>query len=286
MYSDIEKSFYIRVHEETYPASGFQIKKEIFYEIKPVSAMQKGIKLTSNLISEADIMRAFSNVVLHQGLYELLQFHSRPGTHNLVNITSEGKLLVVEELTRNRIVYLSLMTILQDHFTFGRIIFPTGFKTPYSPVGRSLNDICFRSKYNYCEKTNEVRLGYISTRFDPLSDIEIDMDDVEFQDLQSMRDDYCLAAGVLECKDSSYAIYQTIAEMIRYAGDLLADTLLKGCFVNTISVFGLALNYDTLSAKLVHLQVDFENGTSKALVSDSTVPLYPAFCWLLNAIVL
>lgn len=63
MYSDIEKSFYIRVHEETYPASDLQMKKEIFYEITPVSAMQKGIKLTSDLISEADIMRAFSNVV-------------------------------------------------------------------------------------------------------------------------------------------------------------------------------------------------------------------------------
>ena len=136
------------------------------------------------------------------------------------------------------------------------------------------------------KKTNEVRLGYISTRYDPASDIEIDMDDVEFEDLQNIRDDYCLAVGILECKKSSYAIYQTIAETIRYAGDLLADTLLKGCSVNTISVFGLALNYGTLSAKLVHLKVDFQNGTSKALVSDNAVPLYPAFCWLLDAIVL
>ena len=95
-----------------------------------------------------------------------------------------------------------------------------------------------------------------------------------------------MAAGILECKNDAHAIHQTIAEMIRYAGDLLADTLLKGCFVNTISVYGLALRYDTLSAKLVHLEVDFQNGTSKAFVSDNTVPLYPAFCWLLNAIVL
>ena len=48
--------------------------------------MQKGIKLTSDLISEADIMRAFSDVVLHQGLYELLQLYSHPGTYNPVNI--------------------------------------------------------------------------------------------------------------------------------------------------------------------------------------------------------
>ena len=33
------------------------------------------------------------------------------------------------------------------------------------------------------KKQTRVRLGYISTGFDPASDIEIDMDDVEFQDL-------------------------------------------------------------------------------------------------------
>ena len=50
--------------------------------------------------------------------------------------------------------------------------------------------------------------------------------------------------------------------MVRYAGDLLADSLLKGRSINFITVFGLALNYDTSSAKLIRVTINF-NGTSE-----------------------
>ena len=158
---------------------------------------------------------------------------------------------------------------------------PKGYRKAYSAIGRSLNDICLRSKNNYCKEIKEIRCGYISTGFNPTSEFEEEMEVANLE----FRDDYCLAAGVIECKKEKYAIHQTIAEMIRYAGDLLADALLKGHSVNIISVYGLALNYDTKSAKLVHLGINFHKETSQTFVSDATVPLYPAISWLLNAIV-
>ena len=143
---------------------------------------------------EADV-KTFSDVVLHQGLYELVHDHSHPGPSNPVNITSDGKLIITEELTRNRIDYLSLMTVLGKDFSFGRITFPEAYRKAYSPIGRSLNDICLRSRKSYCKETKEPRFGYIYTGFDATSDVQTEVDNVEFLNI---RDDYCLAAGVIE----------------------------------------------------------------------------------------
>jgi len=51
-------------------------------------------------------------------------------------------------------------------------------------------------------------------------------------------------------------------------------------------IYGLAINYDTKSAKLVTLNVNVENNTSAIIVSEEPATYYLALCWLLNIITL
>ena len=182
----------------------------------------------------------------------------------------------MEEAVRNRIAYMSLMTILQEKFKFGRKQFPEGYKKPYTLVGRSLNDLCIHS---YSKRTEVLKLGLVFTGIDHNThDEEVDS---EMEDLH----DHSLAAGVIECKRKHHEIYQTIAEMIRCAGDLVAESLIRGQLVRKTDIFGLGLNYDTQTAKLIDLSIDFDKDSGTTLVSDKVLPLHPAMCWLLDCIV-
>ena len=105
--------------------------------------------------------------------------------------------------------------------------------------------------------------------------------DSEMEDLH----DHSLAAGVIECKRKHHEIYQTIAEMIRCAGDLVAESLIRGQLVRKTDIFGLGLNYDTQTTKLIDLSIDFDKDSGTTLVSDKVLPLHPAMCWLLDCIV-
>ena len=149
------------------------------------------------------------------------------------------------------------------------------------------NDICLRSHNNYCKDIKQAKFGYISTGNVSTNDdnMELDVINDELVNLD-IQDDFSLAAGVFECKMDYYSVHQTIAEMIRCAGELLADALIRGYPINIINIFGLALYYNSASAKLVHVTVDFHKGVGKAFVSDDTLPIYSAICWLLNAIVM
>ena len=63
---------------------------------------------------------------------------------------------------------------------------------------------------------------------------------------------------MLECKLDEYHIYQTIAEMIKSAGDMVVKSLVDGHLERRTDIYGLAIDYDTKSAKLVELNINFE----------------------------
>ena len=110
LYDGPHASFYLQTYNKTYSASRLtkEIKDELTEnsQIIPVSKMQKAVDTTTDYISEDDVHRAFSPVVLHHGLYEILQTHKRPSKP--LNLTSDGKLLLVEEVVRNRIAYIRI----------------------------------------------------------------------------------------------------------------------------------------------------------------------------------
>jgi len=69
--------------------------------------------------------------------------------------------------------------------------------------------------------------------------------------------------------------------MIKSAGDMVAKHL-----VRRTDIYGLAIDYDTKLAKLVELNVNFENDTIAIIVSEEPVTYHIALCWLLNIITL
>ena len=91
---------------------------------------------------------------------------------------------------------------------------------------------------------------------------------------------------MLECKVKEYHIYQMIAEMSKSVGDIGTKSLIKGDLVRDTDIFGLAVNYEANSAKLVKLHINFEDNKSTTIVSEEPATYHSAFCWLLNAIML
>ena len=65
-----------------------------------------------------------------------------------------------------------------------------------------------------------------------------------------------------ECKDSTDARPQSIANMVAVAGFLAKDALLQGRKFHTITVYGLECKYSTNEAMAREMTLDFENNTS------------------------
>ena len=51
------------------------------------------------------------------------------------------------------------------------------------------------------------------------------------------------SVGVIEFKRDSYNKYQTVVEMLRAAGDIVARVLAEGDRIDSAVMFGLAINY-------------------------------------------
>lgn len=117
--------------------------KQIFFEEILLSKMQKRFQGNGEQISEADVDRAFSPVVLHEGLHELLKIHNHTISTERLNVTSDGRFILVGKIVRNRIAYISLMTFLQEKFNFGGILLPLGHRhvlLPSSAVKRTRDE--------------------------------------------------------------------------------------------------------------------------------------------------
>jgi len=88
------------------------------------------------------------------------------------------------------------------------------------------------------------------------SSIRDDAKDDDGDDINDAVDDtddaVDLAGGMLECKLDEYHIYQTIAEMIKSAGDMVAKSLVDGHLVRHTDIYGLAINYDTDQPSWLH----------------------------------
>ena len=79
------------------------------------------------------------------------------------------------------------------------------------------------------------------------------------------------AAGVVEFKNNSFAIDQTIAEMIKTAGNLALSVLASKKQLNTIIIIGIAANYKTQEAKLIKITVNLVEETSEIVQSSHFV---------------
>ena len=134
-----------------------------------------------------------------------------------------------------------------------------GFTLPVTEFGRSRNDYCFIHHDNFY-KTDKVNIGVIlspSTRAVSSYDMEIGS----------------TATGVIEFKNSGYSIDQTVAEMLRIAGDIALMVLTDRKQLNQIFISAIAANYSTGKAKLVKMELDCIEETSIVNQSIETIPL-------------
>jgi len=95
------------------------------------------------------------------------------------------------------------------------------------------------------------------------------------------------AAGVMECKNDSYAVNQTIAEMVEMVEMMGNASLLvfaEEQHTHEIMIAGLAVNYATSKSIYIKLTVNFTSESSQIEVSKDSVPFYKGLNAILQAI--
>ena len=141
---------------------------------------------------------------------------------------------------------------------------------PVTEYGKSRNDHCFIHEDNFY-RMEKIRCGVV---------VSVSSGDGESYNVKEGN----AAAGVVEFKNNSYAIDETIAEMIKTAGDLALSVLASKKQILTIIITGIAANYKTQEAKLIKITVSLVEETSKIVQSREVISLCDALNTMLHAI--
>ena len=72
--------------------------------------------------------------------------------------------------------------------------------------------------------------------------------------------------------------------MIKTAGDILAKGLLQGLVVQSVHIFGLAVDYRHLSGILMKAVIDFENASTIFYAENNPVSIFDGIVRLLKAL--
>ena len=271
---------YMRIHRLTVGASEGTLN--VSYEERDLQQMLQKVPRDSKYLTQNHIQHIFQRPYLVQnGIKELLEefkpmfeFYLDSDHESLERMQPDGTFDVVEEEVMNSLTNIGLKIALNEHFIVGKVVLPKHYSKNYSLVGRSRNDSClYHKELFYSTDSQEMTVGIIGNATE------------EEHDILSLLHS-SINGGVIEYKIDYFAISQTIMEMIFTSGKLLAKVLLSGGQVCIINMYGLAISYDFMQARLIHLTIDFQNDSSQVLVSDEVADVYPAMMWLLNSIAL
>ena len=92
------------------------------------------------------------------------------------------------------------------------------------------------------------------------------------------------SAGVIEFKNKDYYVDQTIAEMLRIAGDVSLLVLADRKQLLHLHIIGLAANYKTGTVKIIKMEIDCIGETSIIKEVNEVVPFSEAFNIMLHII--
>ena len=145
-----------------------------------------------------------------------------------------------------------------------------GFSMAVTEYGKSRNDHCFIHEANFY-KMEKIKCGVV---------VCVSSGDHATYNVEEGN----AAAGVVEFKNSSFAIDHTIAKMIKTAGDLALSVLASKKQINTIFITGIAANYKAQEAKLIKVTVNLIEETSEIVQSRDVMPLCSALNVMLHAI--
>ena len=222
---------------------------------------------TDNLLHETCNQDA-TPVLIEKALQPSYSYDHLGEKVNLKRISQE----VTPEIAKTEFFAKVMECIIGDTYAFGRIKLPDGYKNPYSIYGCGKNDICIVHKYDYAKAAL----------------INLQDEDTEEESDCDEAFGYEIRGGTVEFKKTkyTYATQQTSKEMIKTAGDLVAKVLLMGKKVDSIIVYGLAASHRSKFAKLLKLDIDFNDNIIIAIIHCSTtaVDMGMAFNWLLRSI--
>lgn len=90
--------------------------------------------------------------------------------------------------------------------------------------------------------------------------------------------------GVIEMKNDGFAIDQTVAEMLRTAGDIALHVLSDRKQLKEVVMIGLAANYKNNSAMVLRLDMNCIDEITNLKQSHESIPFDKAFNLMLNEI--
>ena len=134
--------------------------------------------------------------------------------HDLPKVATDFSPKVTPELARTEFFTNTLQSVIGNTYKIGYIKFQGRYKHPYSIYGRSQNDLYIMHKNNYTSA------GVVNLK-DNISEEEEEEEELEIG--------YETKGRTVEFKNSkTYAVQQTIKEMLRASGDLTAKVLIEG----------------------------------------------------------
>lgn len=286
-------NLYLKVHENTKPASKHDVIDTNANMVK--CAPLQLLSITAEPVSyvqEEMVRDALNPVFFHAGKFYSQFLPDGNGTKG-----KRGMKINHEVIRTKAFIEFFLESELSHQFTFGHVTLPSEHvKYPYSMYGRSLNDVCIMhtTQYKSCNKAaGGIIIGLIEKDNEDRKDNNGNSKCGEEKERIMSCDDiinneFSASLGVLEFKQKRFAVEQTVKEMLKSAGDLVAKVLTEGDILSQVNMYGLAVNYHTESALLVVLHLDFLQSKARILFSDDDNPvdMCRAMNWLLNAITL
>ena len=177
---------------------------------------------------------------------------------------------IEDEITRNKMVFQKLSVLVKKHgYTLGMNSLKC-FTLAVTEYARSRNDHCV-IHYDHYYKTEKVNVGVIiSPTSGSTANVDIEMGNA--------------AAGAIEFKNDGYSVDQTVAEMIRIAGDVALLVLTENKQLHQIMICGVAADYKSGDAMLIKMELDCVEETLQIKQSIDTIPFYKALNAMMNMI--
>ena len=280
LHSSSTMNSYLKVYTNVKQASTSKCKLHI-WKVCPANELLKAAIDTTVYIDQLTMKKALESRFVHLGDAVL------EGKHITISDLEIESIEVNYETLRTRAFVKRISQHLEKHkhqFSIEPIRLPKRLRKAYSEYGQSINDCCIIHRTSYKGST-QVAAGVI-TGLNSTQPFEDGKETIKEGKKTNDRlfEGVFTSVGVIEFKRVKYDTEQTIKEMLKASGDLIAKVLIEGNKVDRAIVYGLAANYQNKNAILVVLLLDFVNCKSYTFMSSEPVNMCDALNWQLSCI--
>ena len=271
---------YLKVYTNVKQASTSKCKVHI-WKVCPANEILKAAIDTTVYIDHLTMKKALEPRFVHLGDAVL------EGTHITISDLEVESIEVNYKTLQTKAFVKRISQHLVKHkyqYSIEPIRLPKRLRKAYSEYGRSINDCCIIYRTSY-RGTTQVAAGVITG----LNSTQLFEDTKETIKEGKKTNDRLFegvftSVGIIEFKRVKFDTEQTIKDMLKAGGDLIAKVLIEGNKVDRAIIYGLAANYQHKNAILVVLLLDFVSCNSYTFMSSEPVNMCDAINWQLNCI--